>query len=235
VKYGNREVRVLAIAIIRTLILYIAIIVSMRVMGKRQLGELEPAEFVVAVLISDLAAHPLQDIGTPLLYGLIPVLTLMCCEVAISAMALKSVRLRAVISGTPSFIIENGKLLQREMKRNRYTVDELTEHLRKKDIMDISAVKYAILETDGTLSTVLYASEQPATPRQLALTVDDMGYPMIVINDGRVLDENLQKLGFNRAWLKNQLKSRKVTDPREVFLMSADAGGRVYFAARGEK
>ncbi|MDR3277694.1 MAG: DUF421 domain-containing protein, partial [Oscillospiraceae bacterium] len=134
----------MAIAIIRTLILYLAIVVSMRVMGKRQLGELEPAEFVVAVLISDLAAHPLQDIGTPLLYGLIPVLTLLCCQVVISAAALKSVRLRAVISGKPSLVIENGKLLQKEMKKNRYTVDELTEHLRKKDITDVAAVKYAI-------------------------------------------------------------------------------------------
>jgi uncharacterized membrane protein YcaP (DUF421 family) len=225
-------VRVLAIAIIRTLILYLAIVVSMRVMGKRQLGELEPAEFVVAVLISDLAAHPLQDIGPPLMYGLIPVLTLLCCQVLISAAALKSVRLRAVISGKPSLVIENGKLLQREMKKNRYTVDELTEQLRKKDITDLATVKYAILETDGTLSAVLYASEQPATPRQMKLDVDDMEYPVIVVNDGRVLDKNLQKLGFNRAWLQNQLKSRKLKDPREVFLMSADAGGRVYFAAK---
>jgi uncharacterized membrane protein YcaP (DUF421 family) len=221
-----------AIAIIRTLILYLAIIVSMRVMGKRQLGELEPAEFVVAVLISDLAAHPLQDIGTPLIYGLIPVLTLLCCEVLISFAALKSARLRTVISGKASVIIENGKLSYAQMRKNRYTVSELVEQLRKKDIADISLVKYAILETDGTLSTMLYTADSPVTARALGLTPAESECPVVVISDGRVVDASLKKLGFERKWLDRQLKSHGYKSAADVLLLSADKNGKIYCAGK---
>ena len=122
----------MAIAIIRTLILYAVIIISLRIMGKRQIGELEPAELVVAVLISDLAAHPLQDIGTPQLYGLIPVLTLLCCEVLMSGFIVKSIKFRKLVCGKPSLLIHKGKIIQSEMKSNRFTLDELSEQLRKK-------------------------------------------------------------------------------------------------------
>ncbi len=221
----------MAIAIIRTLIIYITIIVSMRIMGKRQLGELEPAELVVAVLISDLAAHPLQDIGTPLLYGLIPVLTLLCCEVLISAVIVKSIRMRAFICGKPSMIIDKGKIVEKEMKKNRFTLDELSEQLRKKDITDISTVKYAILETDGKLSTLLYADQSPVTPKQMSLKTDDIGYPVIIVNEGRVLDDNLQKMGYNTVWLDRQLKKRKISSAKDVYLMTVDEFERIYIAS----
>ncbi len=220
----------MAIAIIRTLILYAAIIISFRIMGKRQIGELEPAELVVAVLISDLAAHPLQDIGTPLLYGLIPVLTLLCCEVLISGVIVKSVRLRALISGKPCIVIKKGQIVQREMKKNRLTLDELAEQLRKKNISDISTVNYAVLETDGSISTLLFPGQSPLTPQQMGVQADDAGYPVTVINEGRVLGDNLRKMGYNDAWLKNQLKSRNIRDPRDVYLMTVDEFRRVYFA-----
>ena len=222
----------MAIAIIRTLILYFAIVFSMRVMGKRQLGELEPAELVVAVLISDLAAHPLQDIGTPLLYGLIPVLTLLCCEVLVSAFIVKSIRFRVFVCGKPSMIIENGKIDQAQMRKNKYTLDELTEQLRKKDILDIATVKYAILETDGTLSVIPYPAEGPLTPKQMSVPVDDVRYPIIVISDGKVLQSNLKLLGYNEKWLTGQLAGRKIKSPDDVFLMSADSAGKVFFACK---
>ncbi|MDR0861712.1 MAG: DUF421 domain-containing protein [Oscillospiraceae bacterium] len=222
----------MAISIIRTLILYLAIIVSMRVMGKRQLGELEPAELVVAVLISELAANPLQDLGTPLLYGLAPVLTLVFCETMVSAVMLKNVRLRAFICGKPSFIVLEGRLMQDEMRKNRYSLDELSEQLRKRGILDISTVKFAILETDGTLSTIPYSGDSPATPNQMQLQVCDADYPITVVSDGRVLLENLRALGFDEAWLKRQLRGHKAKSPKEVFIMSADKSGRVYFAAK---
>ncbi len=222
----------MAIAIIRTLILYAAIIVSFRIMGKRQIGELEPAELVVAVLISDLAAHPLQDIGTPLLYGLIPVLTLLCCEVLISAGVVKSIRFRTLVCGKPGFIISKGQIVQSEMIKNRMTLDELAEQLRKKSITDISTVKYGILETDGSLSTILFTAQQPVTPQQMNLTPDDTGYPVIVINDGRVLADNLKMAGRDNAWLVGHLRSHKIGSPADVYLMTVDEQGRVYFAAR---
>lgn len=222
----------LAIAIIRTLILYVTIVVSLRIMGKRQIGELEPAELVVAVLISDLAAHPLQDIGTPLLYGLIPVLTLLCCEVLISAFIVKSIKFRSFVCGKPSVIIHKGKIMQSEMKKNRFTLDELSEQLRKKDISDISTVKYAILETDGSLSTLLFADQSPLTPKQMNIQTDDIGYPVMVINNGRVLETNLNKMGYNDIWLKKQLQNKNISQEKDVYLMTVDEMGRVYFAAK---
>ncbi len=222
----------MAIAIIRTMIIFFSLVVSMRIMGKRQLGELEPAELVVAVLISDLASHPLQDPGIPLLYGLIPVITLLCCEVLISAGLVRSIRFRRLVCGRPSVIIDNGKIVQSEMKKNRFTVDELTEELRKKEILDIASVQYAILETDGTLSTILYAHQSPATPEQLGLTVKKAGYPVIVINDGRIMAENLHRMGRDKRWLQAELKKRGIKEASEVYIMTIDAAGKVYFSAK---
>lgn len=203
-------------------------------MGKRQIGELEPAELVVAVLISDLAAHPLQDIGTPLLYGLIPVLTLLCCEVLMSGFIVKSIKFRAFVCGKPSMIIQNGKIVQKEMKSNRFTLDELSEQLRKKDITDISSVKYAVLETDGSLSTLLYADQSPLTPKQMTIQTDDIGYPVMVINNGRVLEKNLNRMGFNEIWLKRQLTARKVSKVSDVYLLTVDECGRIYFSIKDD-
>lgn len=223
---------ILAIAIIRTFILYAAIIISLRIMGKRQIGELEPAELVVAVLISDLAAHPLQDIGTPLLYGLIPVLTLLCCEVLMSGFIVKSIKFRAFVCGKPSVIIHKGRIVQQEMKSNRFTLDELSEQLRKKDISDISAVKYAILETDGSLSTLLYTDQLPLTPKQMNVQAEDNGYPVMIINNGRLLKDNLNKMGFNEVWLQRQLSARKVSNVRDVYLLTVDENGRIYYSLK---
>lgn len=225
----------MAIAIIRTLILYTVIIISLRIMGKRQIGELEPAELVVAVLISDLAAHPLQDIGTPLLYGLIPVLTLLCCEVLMSGFIVKSIKFRKLVCGKPSLLIHKGKIIQSEMKSNRFTLDELSEQLRKKDISDISTVKYAILETDGSLSTLLYTDQAPLTPKQMNIQVDNAGYPVIIVNEGRVLSDNLMKMGYNEIWLKRQLSERNVSDVKNVYLMTVDESGSIYFLPKDKK
>ena len=222
----------MAISIIRTVIVFLALIISMRVMGKRQLGELEPAELVIAVLISDLASHPLQDPGIPLLYGLIPVITLLCCEVLISAGLMKSVRFRTIVCGKPSLLISNGKIMQEEMRKNRVTLDELMEELRKKDISDISTVRYAILETDGTLSTILYAAKSPVTPEQMGIVAEEYGYAVIVINDGRILDNNLKILGFDRSWLDKRLHELGVKNADEVYFMTVNSLGTIYFAKK---
>lgn len=222
----------MAVTMIRTIIIYISLVISMRIMGKRQLGELEPADLVVAVLISDLASHPLQDPGIPLLYGLIPVATLLCCEVLISAGVLKSVRFRSIICGRPSVLIKNGVINQMEMKKNRFTVDELAEELRKKEITDFATVKYAILETDGTVSTVLFPSERPVTAGQLNINVNDSGYPVIVINNGRLLEENLKSIGKNSAWLRKELKKKGITDHNDVYIMTVDAENTIYLSQK---
>jgi uncharacterized membrane protein YcaP (DUF421 family) len=216
-----------AISFVRTLIIFVAVIFTMRVMGKRQLGELELSELVVTVMISDIAAQPLQDIGIPLLYGLVPVFTLLCSELIISALMLKSLRFRSLLCGRPSILVENGKIIQSEMKKNRFTIDELTEALRKKGVLDISTVKYAVLETNGTLSTVLYRKDSPATPTDMGVQAADTGYCYIVINDGRILEENLKLSGHDLSWLHKQLKRRDVTDPRTVYMMSVMGNGKI--------
>jgi uncharacterized membrane protein YcaP (DUF421 family) len=220
-----------AISIIRTFILYAVMVASMRVMGKRQLGELDPAELVVAVLISDLAANPLQDLGTPLAYGLAPVVTLLFCEVMLSAAMLKSRKIRRAVAGEPSVIIEDGRLDRAEMKKCRYTIDELMEHLRKRGMADISAVKLAVLETDGTLSAVPFESEAPLTPRAIGADVREKEFPRVVISDGELIESELKRLGFDRRWLSARLREKGVAGIGEVFLMAADSRGNIYLTS----
>jgi len=222
----------MAIAVIRTLIIYLVMVVSVRVMGKRQLGELEPSELVVALLIADIAATPLADIGTPLLYGLAPIVTLVTCEVIMSALVLKSRFVRRVIAGKPSIIIENGKLLQREMRRNRYTVDELMEHLRKSGVTDLKSVKHAILETDGTLSVILFTQDSPVTPRQLNVVAADSSLPTVLISDGELVHEGMKQLGLDESWLYEKLKLYGYNSVSEVFLLTADTEGTTYWTTK---
>ena len=177
----------MAIIFVRTLIIYFSLLLIMRLLGKRQLGEMELSEFVVAALIADLASHPLQDIGIPMINGMVPIVTLFCCEVLISGLTMKNIRLRALLFGKPSMLVEKGKIRQKEMKKNRFTTDELMEELRNQGYPDIRAVEYAVLETDGRLSVIPYPSEAPVTPAQLKIEAEDKGYPVVVISDGHVI------------------------------------------------
>lgn len=225
----------MAIVFFRTLIVYFSLLAAMRLMGKRQLGEMELSEFIVAALIADLASHPLQDIGIPMLNGLIPIFTLFCLEVVISGVSLRHVRLRGILYGRPSVIISHGKIRQSEMRKNRFTLDELTQELRNQSILDIATIEYAILETNGQLNIVLQPADRPATAGQLGIAAPDTGYPTIVINDGRVLSENLARAGYNDAWLQKQLNAAKIASPQKVYLMTVDGTGGVYVAPMEEK
>lgn len=220
----------LTIVIIRTLIVYFALLLFMRLMGKRQLSELELPELAVAVLIADLGAHPLQDIGIPLMNGLLPMVILFCCEILISGAAMKSPRLRAALFGKPSFLIKDGKIVQREMRRARFTPDELAEELRSKDITDIAHVQYAILETDGELSAILYPQYRPATASDLGLSPAGGGYPLILVNDGRVLSDNLRFLGRDENWLRRELKRFGLKSAKDAYLLIADKTGTTFCA-----
>ena len=222
----------MAIIFFRTLIIFSALLLFMRILGKRQMGELELSELVVSVLIADLAAMPLQDIGIPLINGIVPIAILFSCELIISGLTMRSVKIRAVICGKPCMLIKNGKIVQENMRLCRVTVDELNEELRGKDITDISCVKYAILETNGTLSTVLYSSQLPPTAEQLGVRTDELGYPYVVIEEGRVLGENLRLSGHDRHWLSRELNSRGVSGPESVYVMIAYDSGEVFFQER---
>ena len=222
----------MAIILIRTIILFLSLLLTMRLLGKRQLGELELSELVVSVVVADLASTPLQDIGIPLLNGLVPIVVLFCCELLISGLSLRHIRLRELIFGRPSILIQQGRICQDAMAKNRFTLDELTEELRSQGYLDISKIQYAILENNGQLSILPFPGEQTPTASQLGLTVEDPGMPVILISDGRVLERNLRKVGRNGAWLQKELAARGAKNPREVYLFTLDALGRIYYAGR---
>ncbi len=224
----------MVIAFFRTIILYLFIIAGIRLMGKRQIGELEPSELVLALLIADLAAVPMQDFGIPLLTGLIPILTLLCLTMALSVLTMKSVKFRAILCGRPSIIVREGKPVQREMKKNRFTLDELMEELRMQGIADLSTVKYAILETSGQLSVLPYAAQKPPAAQELGLTPQEPGLPVVVINDGRVMDQALHHRGLDQNWLDKQLKQHHVKKPQDVFLLTVDEENQVCLIEKEE-
>lgn len=215
-------------AFFRTVILYLILMLGLRLLGKRQIGELEPSELVLTLIISDLAAVPMQDFGIPLVNGLFPIITLLCLSMLVSFFNLKSIRFRALVCGRPAVIIRDGQIQQQSMARNRFTVDELFEQLRSQGYSDLASVKYAILETSGQLSILPYTRCSPVTPELLGLdTPDQATLPLLVINDGHIMDRDLAATGHDRAWLNKQLKQRQILDPRQVFLMTVDESGTV--------
>lgn len=220
---------------IRTMILYFLITAGLRLMGKRQIGQLEPAELVLTMMISDLATVPMQDIGIPLLSGIIPILTLLCLSLLLSQLSLKSIAFRELICGQPSILIRDGVVQQSAMEKNRFTVNELLEQLRIQGISRIQDVKYAVLENSGQLSVLLRASCQPPTAAQLNCHVqDDVTLPIILINDGHVLSRGLAACGRDSAWLEKQLKARGFRSPSELFLLTVDEQGQLYYIKKEE-
>ena len=176
-------------AFTRTLILYFLIMLGLRLMGKRQIGELEPSELVLTMMISDLATVPMQDFGIPLLAGVIPILTLLALSMLLSQLSLYNLRFRELTCGTPAVLIRHGELQQKTMQKNRYTLDELLEELRGQGISSVSEVKYAILENSGQLSVLPWTRNQPPTAAQMGLDIeDDVTLPVVLINDGRAND-----------------------------------------------
>lgn len=218
--------------LLRTIILYILIIAGVRLMGKRQVGELEPSELVLSLIIADLASVPMQDYGIPLLAGVVPILALLSLTMILSVLTMKSVRFRALLCGRPSVVIRDGMLDQREMAKNRLTIDELLEELRIQGYTDLSAVKYAILETNGQLSVLPYANQKPPTARELKVSVEEGGLPRVVVSDGRLLERNLRALGHDRPWLDRQLDRRGCRDLSGVFLLLVDEADAVYFVKK---
>ena len=215
----------------RTVILYLVLIAAMRVLGKRQIGQLEPSEFVVAMLIADLAAIPMQNSGIPLLSGLVPILTVLGLELVLSGFALGSVRFRRLMCGKPVILIENGKPLQENMRAARITLDELSSHLRQKDVLDLGSVQYAILETDGNLSVFPYPQMKPAAAREAGIPVKGQSLPITVINDGALSREALKQAGKDTVWLNKTLGKRKARQ-ETTLLLTVDGEDNVTWIAK---
>ena len=224
------------ILVIRTLILYGTVITSLRVMGKRQLGELQPSELVVAIMISDLASVPMQAIDIPILSGIIPVLTLIIAEVFMSFLSLKSKRIRKFLTGEPSIIIYNGEIREKELARLRFNINDLLGELRLNGCHDISDVAVAVIETSGKLSVI---------PKDTArgVTVEDMkiknprrdGLPCMLVSDGTVNGGELERSGKSTEWLMGELKKQGIESVKEVFIASLDAEGELYIQKKEKR
>ena len=217
-------------AFVRTVILYFLIMLGLRLMGKRQIGELEPSELVLTMMISDLATVPMQDFGTPLLCGVLPIFTLLALSMLISQISLQNVRFRELICGTPTILIRRGKLEQTAMRKNRYTLDELLEELREQGICSIEEVKYAILENSGQLSVLPW----PKSSGDSGQEQNSVTLPVILINDGRLLEKNLTVCGKNNAWLEKILRQKGFSAPSQVFLLTVDEEDHVVCVKKEE-
>ena len=222
----------LKVIVFNSAVIYAALILFMRVMGKRQLGELEPSELIVTVLISEAAATPITSPEKPLWYGLVPVVVLFTLELILSLGMAKSVKIRQLLAGKPALLIVHGRIDQTQMRRNRFTPDELAEALRSQGALDLNEVEYAILETDGKLNVVFTPENRPVTAGQMGLSPQDTGYPLIVINEGRVLSQNLRILGKDEKWLEKELRKNKLASPKDVYLMTVDMAGGVFLSPR---
>ena len=190
---------------VRTIILYMALIFCIRMMGKRQIGQMEPSEFAVTMMVANLATIPMENEGIPLHSGLVPMLTILGTELALSGATLRSLFLRKLLCGKPVILIENGRILQENLRSTRVTLDELTGHLREKDVLDLRSVQYAILETNGNLSVFPFPSEIPASARDAGIHPTDRFLPVTVISDGQLLRQNLQVAAKDEAWVHKVL------------------------------
>ncbi len=217
----------------RTVFFYLFLICALRLLGKRQIGELEPGELVLTMLTSELAAAPMQDLSLSLLEGIVPIITILLLSLALSWGAMKSLWVRRTLCGNPTTVIDNGVLQQAAMRHCRLTLDELFEELRAQGVSDLATVKYAILETNGQLSVLLYPGDAPATPRQLGKEPkDDVSPATILVSGGIVHRDNLKRLGLSRDWLGQELKKHGCRDRRNVFLLTIDRAGRIQFVPR---
>ena len=218
----------------RTLFLYLVLIFAVRLMGKRQIGEMEPAEFVVTMLVANLAAIPMQDGAIPLYSGLVPILTVLGVELVLSGMILRSVRLRRLLCGKPVILIDNGRILQENLRSARINLDELTGQLRAKDVLDIRTVQFAILETSGDLSVFPYPKEKPASAKDAGVQAGKQHLPVTVVEDGYLSRENLARASKDEAWLQKVL-SQHNCGVKETFLLTVDESGQVVWLGKEGK
>ena len=216
------------VSYVRTLVLYSLLILVIRLMGKRQIGQMEASEFVVTMLVANLASIPMQDEGIPLFFGMVPILTVLGMELCLSALSLRSIRLRRLLCGKPVILIENGRILQQNLRRTRVTMDELTGLLRLKDVMDLRSVRYAILETNGSLSVFPYAEEKPASAADAGIAVRQQYLPFTIVCDGCLIEENLRKAKKDTLWLQKVLQDHNA-QLQETWLLTVDQTDRVVF------
>ncbi len=220
------------LGIIRTLILFAVVVIGLRLMGKRQIGQLQPYELVIVIMLSALAAIPMENTGIPLTSGLFPIFTLIVAQVAISYVCLKSERARSVVCGTPSVLIENGRIVEKELARLRYNINDLLEQLRAKNTPNVADVEFAILETSGELSIIPKSQKRPLMPADINLATMYEGLPVTLIIDGYLFRKNLAGINLDEDWLTSELQKLGVNSYREVLFASLDTEGKLFYQVK---
>ncbi len=219
----------MVVVILRTLILFVLVVAVMRLMGKRQIGQLQPYEVAVLIMVSALAAIPMEDIGIPLINSIIPIALLLSFQVLVSFSAQKSERVRAVLCGRPSVVIMNGKLMEPELKNLRVNINDLLEQLRIAGYPNLSEVEFAVMETNGGLSVVSKSQCRPVKPKDLGVPTPYEGLPYPLVIDGNVNYENLSKVKLDEIWLKGELAKFGITSFQQVLFASLDTEGNLYY------
>jgi len=223
------------ILVIRTFFLYFAVIFIMRMMGKKQIGELEPFELVIALMISDLATFPMEDIRIPISHALIPIITLLFLQVGTSYIELKSEKARRILTGTPSILIKDGKIDIEELRYQRFNINDLLEELRLKGYFNLSDIQYAILETSGELSILPKTGQSNATKDDLNIEITQESLPVPLIMDGYINYKNLKLLEKDETWLYHILKKNKISTVKEVFVGMLDSKNKFYYQLKEGK
>lgn len=216
------------IVFIRVFVLYTVLLISLRILGKRQVSTLQPYELVTIILLADVASIPMATTGTPLVNGIVGVFALLLVSYTVSFITMKSAGLRAIISGRPTIIVANGHIVEQSMHELRYTVDDLMEQLRVLGYPNIQDVEYAVLETNGQLSVVPKSQKRPLHPADLGVATPYEGLPTPLVIDGEIDFGNLQRVGLDTQWLQQQLNQRGLAGPQHVLYAALDTTGNLY-------
>ena len=211
----------------RSIILYIIVLIVMRLMGKREIGQLQPFELAIAIMIADLASIPMSDTGIPLSNGIVPILGLLVVHLLISLINLKSIRAREIICGKPRILIYRGKIQKDALIKERFTINELEERIRSQNISSLGDVEYAILETSGQISVIPKPNKRNTTPEDFNIMPDYEGIPYDLVIDGRIMSENLKKIGKNYVWLKKQVNKFNY-NPEDALIVTYDGKGQIF-------
>ena len=221
------------ITFFRSIVLYIIVLIVMRLMGKREIGQLQPFELAISIMIADLASIPMTDTGVPIFNGIIPILGLLIMHLIISVINLKSSKAREIICGKPSILIYRGKINEKNLKKERFTINELEERLRGNNVMNLGDVEYAILETSGQVTVILKPEKRSTIPEDFNITPEYEGIPYDLVIDGKVMAKNLEAIGKNYNWLKKQVEKFEIK-PEEALVVTIDGKGQI-FCQRKEK
>ena len=220
------------ITFFRAIILYILVLVVMRLMGKREIGQLQPFELAIAIMIADLASVPMTESGIPITNGIIPILGLLVMHLLISLINLKSIRARKFICGKPRILIYRGKIDEQALIKERFTINELQERLRSNNIVNIGDVEYAILETSGQVTVIQKPNKRTTTPEDFDIMPEYEGIPYDLVIDGEVMHDNLKAIGKNYAWLKKEVNKFKI-NPEDALIVTLDGKGQIFCQAKG--